>query len=726
MTSMIRIKTTTLLWLLISIPLFAANVGIDLSSEKQKITGFGGMNFPRWIADLTEAQADKAFGVGDGKIGLSVLRISVAPVESDWSKEVTTAKRAVSYGASVFGTPWSPPASMKTNGNIVKGELKTSSYADYATYLSKFVNYMSTNGVDLYGISIQNEPDWLPDYESCGWSATQIYNFIKNNAGVIPTKVIAAEGLGFNKALTDPVLNDATAAANIDIVAGHLYGTTPSDYPLARNKGKEIWMTEHYTTSDISANLWPEALEVGKEIHNGMVSYYNAYIWWYIRRSYGLITEDGNVSKRGYVMSHFSRFVRPGYVRVDVNATPATNVLASAYTKDGNLVVVLTNSNSSTSNLTFDIKNATTSVTSFKKYTTSSSKNVSDDGSVAVTNGTFSVSLDASSITTLVFTAPLGTPTVAITAPVSNASYEAPATVEIAATATDPDGTISKVEFYNGTTKLGEDATSPYTYSWTNVAEGSYSITAVATDNEGKTATSSAVTIQVHIPQAPYSGTSWTIPGTIEAENFDVGGEGVAYQDNETENRGGAYRTDEGVDIEGDATNGYMVGYTITGEWLEYTVNVENAGTYIWKANVASGGSTGAFHLLIDDVAITDTVSVPNTGSYTTYTTVTDTTPALTAGNHVMRLVVDGDYFNMDWITFSNGTVSIKPELADKWLHNSGTYQVYNPLGVFLGSVNLAAGESIEKQVGRLTSQSGTFLVKAKNSSKSYLIHVRK
>ncbi|MFA6342810.1 MAG: hypothetical protein WCX75_08130, partial [Fibrobacteraceae bacterium] len=166
MTSMIRIKTTTLLWLLISIPLFAANVGIDLSSEKQKITGFGGMNFPRWIDDLTEAQADKAFGVGDGKIGLSVLRISVAPVESDWSKELTTAKRAVSYGVSVFGTPWSPPASMKNNNSTVKGELNTSSYAAYAEYLTKFVNYMSTNGVDLYGISIQNEPDWLPDYES--------------------------------------------------------------------------------------------------------------------------------------------------------------------------------------------------------------------------------------------------------------------------------------------------------------------------------------------------------------------------------------------------------------------------------------------------------------------------------------------------------------------------------------------------------------------------------
>ena len=89
-------------------------------------------------------------------------------------------------------------------------------------------------------------------------------------------------------------------------------------------------------------------------------------------------------------------------------------------------------------------------------------------------------------------------PTVAITAPVNNSIYEAPASITITATAEDTDGTISKVEFYNGDVKLGEDNTSPYTYTWANVVQGEYTITAVATDNGGAKKTSVAKIIKVN------------------------------------------------------------------------------------------------------------------------------------------------------------------------------------------------------------------------------------
>jgi chitinase len=88
-------------------------------------------------------------------------------------------------------------------------------------------------------------------------------------------------------------------------------------------------------------------------------------------------------------------------------------------------------------------------------------------------------------------------PAVSISSPASGASFTAPATVTIQATASDADGTVAKVEFFNGSTKLGEVAASPYTYTWSNVAAGSYSITAVATDNGNGKTTSAAVTIQV-------------------------------------------------------------------------------------------------------------------------------------------------------------------------------------------------------------------------------------
>jgi len=94
-------------------------------------------------------------------------------------------------------------------------------------------------------------------------------------------------------------------------------------------------------------------------------------------------------------------------------------------------------------------------------------------------------------------------PTVAITAPTTNANLTAPANITITANATDTDGTISKVEFYKGTTKLGEDATAPYAYNWTNVPAGNYSLTAKATDNTGNTSTSAPVMATVKAPVAP-------------------------------------------------------------------------------------------------------------------------------------------------------------------------------------------------------------------------------
>jgi glucuronoarabinoxylan endo-1,4-beta-xylanase len=374
---------------------------INLGSSQQTISGFGGMNFPRWISDLTSAQVDKAFGNGIGQIGLSILRISVSPNSNDWYLELPTAQRASSYGAKILGTPWSPPASMKNNYSTIKGELRTDSYGDYADYLSNFANYMSSNGAALYAISVQNEPDWLPDYESCGWSYTQMYNFVRYYADRIPTRVLAAEALGFNHAYTDPILNDATAAAKLDIVGGHLYGSSPSDYPLARNKGKEIWMTEHYTSSNVDANSWPDALNVGKEVNDCMVNNFNAYIWWYIRRSYGFLDENGNVTKRGYVMSHFSKFVRPGYVRVNATVSPTSGVNVSAYVNGNTLVIVAINQNSSAKSITFSLSGG--AVNSFTKYETTSSSNVANRGSVSG-GSSMTNSLSGYSITTFVGT----------------------------------------------------------------------------------------------------------------------------------------------------------------------------------------------------------------------------------------------------------------------------------------------------------------------------------
>ncbi len=88
-------------------------------------------------------------------------------------------------------------------------------------------------------------------------------------------------------------------------------------------------------------------------------------------------------------------------------------------------------------------------------------------------------------------------PVVTITSPSNNSNFNAPANITITATSTDADGTIAKVEFYNGTTKLGQSTTSPYSFAWNNVQVGTYNITAIATDNSGAIDTSSAVIVNV-------------------------------------------------------------------------------------------------------------------------------------------------------------------------------------------------------------------------------------
>ncbi|MFN8347500.1 MAG: Ig-like domain-containing protein [Spirosomataceae bacterium] len=111
--------------------------------------------------------------------------------------------------------------------------------------------------------------------------------------------------------------------------------------------------------------------------------------------------------------------------------------------------------------------------------------------------------LTSSAVQVTAAPAPNQPPTVSLTAPINNATMTAPATITIAANAADSDGNIAKVEFYSGSTKLGEDSSAPYSFDWTNVAAGAYTITAKAIDNQNAVTTSGAVTVYVNNPGNP-------------------------------------------------------------------------------------------------------------------------------------------------------------------------------------------------------------------------------
>jgi len=375
---------------------------IKVNDEKQIIRGFGAATVfdPQGVSELITSDYDKLFGSTEGQIGLSILRIRAATDANYRSKELNRAKQAKARGAIVVACPWSPPASMKTNNNLVGGSLKTESYQDYANYLNDFANYMATNNAALYAIGVQNEPDVQVDYESCDWTAFQIRDFFRDYGSLITgTKVISPESFNFNHITTDALLNDATASANVDFIGGHIYGGGLADYPLARSKGKEVWMTEHLDTNI----TWDAVFATGKEIHDCMtIGNFNAYIWWYAKRFYGPLGEDGIVTKRGYIISNYSRFVRPGYVRIDATVNPKTNVFVSAFKGSGKTVIVAINTGTTNVTQQFALEGST--VTAVTPHVTSESENFVSKPSVNLNSDidAFKFTLPAKSITTFV------------------------------------------------------------------------------------------------------------------------------------------------------------------------------------------------------------------------------------------------------------------------------------------------------------------------------------
>jgi len=156
--------------------------------------------------------------------------------------------------------------------------------------------------------------------------------------------------------------------------------------------------------------------------------------------------------------------------------------------------------------------------------------------------------------------------------------------------------------------------------------------------------------------QSPYAGSPVSLPGTIEAEKFDNGGEGVAYHDIDSGNIPGQFRSTD-VDIESCVEGGYSIGYIRTGEWLEYTVNVASAGTYTVETRVASGASGRTFRIEFNGSSI-GSFSVPYTGGWQNWQTISKTGVSLGAGTQVMRIYADSGDYNINWIRVSAGTTT--------------------------------------------------------------------
>lgn len=358
--------------LLMSTPLYGAKkvtLSADPTVLHQHVSGFGGFSpSPTWSYWLGDTEIDKMYGKGENQLGYNIMRLYISNSDWGWSSAVANARRAKKYGAYVFASPWSPPASWKDNDDDSNGgALLESRYKDWADYLNRFVSYMKERNITIDGISIQNEPDFTTEYQSCRWTSQQFIEFLSNYASRINAQIICPEDVHFTQSYISPILNDSAACANLDIVAGHFYGWSGATYTLPAQKGKEMWMTEYLINerqqnSGVDIDWKNDGFLFAQSVNDAMLADISAYVHYSLKRYYGMIgdgqygTVDGQITKRGYILSHFAKYVS-GTTRIDNTSSGASGLQTSAYLSAGgdSVVFMVLNPSASEFEVTFNL-----------------------------------------------------------------------------------------------------------------------------------------------------------------------------------------------------------------------------------------------------------------------------------------------------------------------------------------------------------------------------------
>lgn len=272
-----------------------------------------------------------------------------------------------------WAAAWTPRAYWKTNYSVENGGfLRKRFYQDFAEKLEEYRIEMETRSdVPLFAVSPQNEPG-KKSWESCEWDENDFRDFIKNHLG--PTldpscKIIVPEETNWNNVprTYDPIHNDPVARGFVDIVAGHVYGGDPNK--SYSKYGKPIWETEwSYDTSNEDYGInngvtW--AHNFWKLLVNSEVS--ACHHWWLVNvlgdgKQQGLITatpfqKGFKVAKRLWAIGNYSKFVRPGWRRIEATKAPVKNVYIAAFknSKTGEFAIVAINKSSTDQTITFEL-----------------------------------------------------------------------------------------------------------------------------------------------------------------------------------------------------------------------------------------------------------------------------------------------------------------------------------------------------------------------------------
>ena len=410
---------------------------INWTDLHQVIDGFGA-SCADFYEPLPSEMADFFFTTSG--IGLSLLRTQVVPSAADCISffapdggsclgvpsgstilvgELAIAKQAVARGVTVWSAPWSPPAAMKNNGSFINGgTLLPANYSPWAASLAGYAKMMSSNGVPLYALSVQNEPDIIQDYGSSTYTSEQLRDFVPylysalQAAGVGSTKIMIAEASQWDFNLTLAAMEDPAVAPKVGILAAHGYGSKKIVMPMTY--GKHVWQTEDSSQSSTYDGSIGDGLSWARKIHTYLtVANVNAWHWWFLSDGpkYGNGPDNGaltdinlNYPKRAFVIGQWSKFVRPGWSRIGVTHYFGPLEI-SAFKDPGNrsFVIVAVNPSDRTVPQVFSMKGFSTS--SVTPWVTSASFGLAAQAPIPVQGTSFQYALPASSVTTFAGTA---------------------------------------------------------------------------------------------------------------------------------------------------------------------------------------------------------------------------------------------------------------------------------------------------------------------------------
>ena len=457
---------------------------VDWNNVHQRIDGFGASS--AYAGSWTTNQADILFSTNlnvvysdnsnnkytNNGIALSLLRNHIVPANTPLASDTPTTvetnimKWAQDRGARVWSAPWTPAVGFKKTSDIydslpitnpINGGSFLGGDATNQAYASQLANYVvsmkTTYGVNLYAISIQNEPDAsVNTYDACQWTNTYIHDFVTNlysalaAKGVGSTKIILPESQNWQDYhnLAGPAMGDATVAADVSIIADHNYDGANGPANLVRNNyGKALWETEVSQLGGENNDIANGVYYAQRIFQFMTVAQANAWHYWWIvpyGSETGLMSQNAGPTKRMFTIGNYSRFVRPNFYRIDATSSqPSALISAYTDTNPAAFAIVVVNTNAATDVIqTFNLTNFTAAAVT--PWITSATLSLAPQTPVNVTNSSFTYDVPAMSVVTFVGQGIVGqTNTPPVIGAVPNQTVNVGVTLPVTNTASDSD-----------------------------------------------------------------------------------------------------------------------------------------------------------------------------------------------------------------------------------------------------------------------------------------------